>query len=157
MKTLLTAAILASLIAFCYAPASAVDCIDVELGAELVAGNPLDGLSLFFSLQNCGSERDLARVAFSLEQDGSLLGSVETMRSLLPDREFRVELMLPVPAVVPPGSYRLCVTASIGDASDNSCATIVIGSNGQVIQFIADGALTPVEETTWGGIKSLYE
>ena len=65
-------------------------------------------------------------------------------------------LALPIPAMIPAGTYGLCVDATLGMAVDRVHANIVIDGVGNVVGFTINNPL-PVEETTWGAIKATYQ
>jgi len=134
--------------------AAATDCIDVELRAEKIPADPLDRLSLFFSLANCG-DAGRADIELSLEKDGALVRKLELMPVLQAGREFRHEFDLPIPAAVPAGSYRLCLAATLRAAHDTACGTVEIDAAGNVLSF-APQVPTTITARPWGSMKDAY-
>jgi len=119
-KLLLTFAILA--LAVWAMPATAQDCIDVKLGARVVAGDPYDILSLYFMTVNCGSEPGMVNFTVTLEKDFVEIGTAEFACYMPAGEPFEQEVELPIPEYVPAGTYTLCVTATLGEATDTACA-----------------------------------
>ncbi len=142
-------------VAFFAAPASAEDCVDVELGAEVVESDPVDILQLYFSLENCGTEPGTVDLTVALTVDGEEIGTGMIQVYMPAGEIFVQELELPLPDEVPPGEYTLCVTAELGTAVDTSCATIDLNEENLVTSF---DLTSPVDadESTWGKVKSIY-
>lgn len=136
------------------AAAFASDCIDLELWAEVVQNDPVDILDLHFSIENCGTEPGMANLTVTVTNGVDVYTA--PVRIWLPAGEpFVADLNLPIPAMIPAGTYGLCVSATLGMAVDRVCANIVIDNVGNVIGFTINTPL-PVEETTWGAIKATY-
>jgi hypothetical protein len=134
--------------------AFAADCVDVDLRAQKISGDPLDHLALYYMLANCGDLGN-ADIELSLEKDGTLVRKVDVQRVLPAARGFSHEFLLPILPGVAAGSYRLCLAASLGSASDSACATVVIDSGGYVVSFTPDPS-TAVQEKPWGQMKGRY-
>jgi len=136
-------------------PAMAEDCVDVELGAQLVTGDPYDILSLYFMAVNCGSEPGMVNFTVTLEKDFMEIGTAEFVCYMPAGEPFEQELELPIPDYVPAGTYTLCVTATLGEATDTSCASITLDEENNVTSFTL---YDPVgnEDSSWGEIKEMY-
>jgi hypothetical protein len=65
-------------------------------------------------------------------------------------------LELPIPDIVPPGVYALCVTAELGDAVDTSCASITLDEANMVTSF-TPLVPTGTEDTSWGDVKAKFK
>ncbi len=142
--------------AFISTSANADDCVDVELEAEVVSSEPYQILDIYFSLENCGTEPGVVTLTATLEYNGEEAGSAAT-ELYMPAGEMLIkELELPLPEIVPPGEYTLCVTAELGNAVDTSCATITLDEDNNVTSFMLQSP-TKTEEHSWGKIKSIYE
>jgi hypothetical protein len=135
--------------------ALAEECVDVDLRAEKIEDSPLDALSLFFSMANCGTQAGLADITVSLEKDAELIGEITIKRHLPADLDFAHEWQLPIPPAVPAGSYRMCLSVELGGASDSACATIDLDAEGNVLAFAPESA-TSVERKGWGSVKGSY-
>ncbi|MFO7915018.1 MAG: hypothetical protein R6U43_04945 [Candidatus Krumholzibacteriales bacterium] len=143
-------------IALYAAPASAEDCIDVELGAEVVETDPIDILQIYFSLENCGTEPGTVGLTVELTKDAEEIGT-GMFEIYMPAGEiFTQELELPLPDVVPPGEYTLCITAELGTATDVACATIDLNEDNMVTSFNTLQSPTDTDTSTWGALKSIY-
>ena len=152
-KLLVTVAILA--VALWAVPAMAEDCVDVELGAQVISGDPYDILSLYFMAVNCGSEPGMVDFTVTLEKDFVEIGSAEFTCYMPAGEPFEQEIELPIPGDVPPGTYTLCVTATLGEATDSSCASITLDEANNVTSFtLYDPVGT--EDSSWGAIKEMY-
>ncbi len=139
------------------AGAWAADCVEVELRAEKRTDTPVDALNLFYSMSNCGEQGGLADIVVTLEKDDASVGSVSVKRFLQPEHSFSNEWELPIPPVVPPGSYRLCLEVTLGEASDSACGSIEIDEAGNVLSFAADESVeSAVESRPWTAIKRSY-
>ena len=137
-------------------PALADDCVDIELGTELITGDPYDILALYFSVENCGTEAREVIFTISLTVDLEDVWAVTFPFTMAAGEPFVAEyLELTVCEVAPPGEYTFCVSAEIGTAYDSACATIVIGENSEVISFIPFSP-TATEESSWGSIKAMH-
>ena len=137
------------------AQAYAADCIDVELGAEVVPNDPVDILDLHFSIENCGTVPGMANLTVTVTNGVDVYTAL--VKAWLPAGEpFVADLELPIPAMISAGTYGLCVAATLGTATDEVCASIVIDDVGNVIGFTINNAL-PVEDRTWGAIKATYQ
>lgn len=137
-------------------PAHAQDCVDVELGAEVITGDPYDILSLYFSAENCGTEPGMVTFTSTLTIDLVEVGTV-TFQLYMPAGEpFIQELGLPILDILPPGVYMLCITAELGTATDTACASITLGEANEVMSF---SPLSPTgnEDSSWGAIKTLHK
>jgi hypothetical protein len=143
-------------IAFYAAPASAEDCVDVELGAEVVESETIDILQLYFSLENCGTEPGTVDLTVELTHNGEEVGT-GTFPVYMPAGEIIIqELELPLPDMVPPGEYTLCVTAELGTATDTACATVFLNEDNLVTSFDTVNSPVDTEESTWGQLKAIY-
>ncbi|UCE03507.1 MAG: hypothetical protein JSW67_04760 [Candidatus Latescibacterota bacterium] len=131
------------------------ECVDVDLRAEKIEGSPLDALSLFFSMANCGTEAGVADISISLEKDAELVGEIDIHHFLPADLDVAHEWRLPIPPAVPAGSYRMCVRIRLGEASDTACASVEIDADGNVLAFSPE-ATTAVERKGWGSVKDAY-
>ncbi|MDZ7860936.1 MAG: hypothetical protein U5O15_09795 [Candidatus Krumholzibacteriota bacterium] len=137
-------------------PANADDCVDVELGAEVVESETIDILQLYFSLENCGTEPGMVELTVELTYDSEEVGT-GTFEVYMPAGEIVVkELELPIPEAVPPGEYALCVTAEMGFASDVACATVYLNDDNMVTSFNTVSSPVGTEEATWGKVKSIH-
>ena len=135
-------------------PALAADCVDVDLRAEKIAGEPLDHLALYYLVANCG-DTGSADIELSLEKDGTLIRKLDLAHVLPAGRGFSHEFLLPILPNVPAGTYRLCLSAALGSASDSVCATVVIDSGGNIVAFTPEQP-TSVQERPWGQMKGKY-
>jgi hypothetical protein len=134
--------------------ALAADCVDVDLGAQIVGGTTL---SVYFYALNCGTEPGLVTFSISFEKDSTPLGQGQLAVYMPADKPFVKDCDLPIPPVVPAGTYTLCITATMGQASDTACATVTIDAAGNVIGFENLKGPSPTEKASWGEIKSVYE
>ena len=84
------------LVALAGVPAYADDCVDVELGFNVISGDPHDILTLYFSAENCGTETATVTFTVTLSVDQTEFGTV-TFDVPMPAGELFVrELQLPV-------------------------------------------------------------
>lgn len=149
-----------ALIALWAIPALAEHCVDIELGAEVVESDPHDVLSVYFYAENCGTEPGLATFTATLEMYGVPVGTRQFRRYMRVGKAFVKELNLPIPPVVPAGTYTLCLTAELGTASDTACATVTIDDGGSILGFSnEDSASAPTgyDFTSWGTIKGQFK
>lgn len=154
MKTLLFVFLLPALVAV--APADAVSCIDVELGARPIPGDPNDYLEITWSVLNCGEAAARAYFTLTLQSGFDLLASVDFSANLSAGVPVSGKIRLPVPCCIPPGMYTLCVRGEIGAAVDKSCASIYVDEENNITAFSKILEPIAVESSTWGSIKSLY-
>jgi len=133
----------------------AKDCIDVEPGAQVITSDPYDILSLYFMVVNCGTEPGMVNFIVTLEKDFVEIGTAEFECYMPAGKLFEQELELPIPPDAPAGTYTLCVTATLGEATDSSCASITIDDMKNVVGFTT---LDPVatDDSSRGAIKALY-
>lgn len=137
-------------------PMSAADCIDVDLGAQLIPGSPLSALGVYFYLINCGTEPGMMDFTITLTRDSTPLGEAQSSAYPPAGEPFSKKCELPIPPGTPAGTYTLCITATLGQASDTACATVTIDAMGNIIGFEKGKGPSPNEERTWGQIKVIY-
>jgi len=136
-------------------PAAAESCIDVDLGASVIAHDPYDMLGLHFYAKNCGSCSAVATFKITLEKDLAVIGSMRLLALMPAGVEFTHTFPVPVPQCVPAGTYTLCIDAVIGTASDRACVSVTLDAANNVISVVP---LVPVatEASSWSTIKAIY-
>ncbi len=110
--------------------AGADDCVevDIELTPVTIEDADVEFAELSLELTNCGPEAVLAALSFELDL-GDLPFDVPPFTFYVPvdaGQTVAHSWQLPIPPVVPNGTYGLCVTATIGEASDSDCAEIEV-------------------------------
>jgi len=138
-------------------PAMAADCVDVDLGANVISSDPYDILSLYFMAVNCGTDPGMVTFDVALSKDCVEIGSVEFKCNMPAGEPFEQEIQLPITSSVPAETYTLCVTATLGSASDNACASITLDSMNNVTSFSDVTAPVANDESSWGAIKGIYK
>jgi hypothetical protein len=136
-------------------PAAAESCVDVDLGATVIAHDPYDMLGLYFYAKNCGSCSAIATFKITLERDLAVIGSMRLLALMPAGVAFSHSFALPIPQGVPAGTYTLCIDAAIGTASDRACVSVVLDAANNVISVVP---LVPVgiEASSWSTIKAMY-
>ena len=136
-------------------PAAAESCIDVDLGASVIAHDPYDMLGLHFYAKNCGSCSAVASFKITLEKDLAVIGSMRLLALMPAGVSFTHTFPVPVPQCVPAGTYTLCIDAVIGTASDRACVSVTLDAANNVISVVP---LVPVatEAGSWSTIKAIY-
>lgn len=106
--------------------ASSAGCVEVDL--ELIPGpDPqLKTYTLSSELTNCGDAASLIDVEINLDLNGIVLGPFTHHVYLAAGGSLVRGVTFAVPPPVPEGSYTLCVTATIGEASSEDCATLEV-------------------------------
>jgi hypothetical protein len=150
LYVLLSAFILAS------APAIAEDCIDVELNAQPIAGDPYDYLQIIWSVVNCGTADARVHFTLTLQRGFDYLASIDFYAYLRAGVPLGGTIRLPVICCIPEGMYTLCMKAEVGTAQDQSCAAIVVDEANNITAFTKILEPIAVEPSTWGSIKNLY-
>ena len=138
-------------------PAMAADCVDVDLGANVISSDPYDILSLYFMVVNCGTEPGLVSFDVTLTKDFVEVGTAEFACNMPAGEPFEQEIQLPIPTSVPAGTYTLCVTATLGDASDTACASITLDEMNNVTSFSDVTGPVATDPSSWGAIKGMYK
>ena len=155
MRKLLFGVLLSALF-LASAPAAAVDCIDVELDAMPIPGDPFHYLQITWSVLNCGDATGRADFTLTLQRGFDYLASM-SFRAYLPAGDpVGGRIKLPVVCCIPAGMYTLCVKAELGTASDMACATIVVDEANNITAFTNLPEPIAVEPASWGSIKSLF-
>lgn len=138
-----------------FGTAEAQDCITVELGAEVIASEPHDVLSLYFATENCGAEPDTATFDIMLSHNDVVFGTGYIEVITMPAGElFEYDVDLPIIDIIPAGVYKICVVGYIGEAAASDCASITLNAENEIVAFTPLGPL-PVGESSWGAIKAI--
>lgn len=160
MKFIVTTLALLVVLSVGFSPASAQDCVDVEISIERLVP-PVPVIHFFFDLSviNCGPSYSLVECIGTFELNGVLVGTASIDIPLEAGEEFAISQRIPInPNVeIPSGTFRLCLTVISGIAVDMSCATVEVDEDGNVLSFVVETVNTPVEELTWSAIKSLFQ
>lgn len=107
------------------------ECVAVDIELTPVTLEDQSGLEYVeFSLEltNCGP--DPALVGLTFELNLGFPGPPQPFVFYFPvgaGETVAHSWTLPIPAIVPAGTYGICVTATIGEASDSDCAEITVG------------------------------
>ena len=122
--------------------ASANGCVEVDL--ELLPGPDPNGLlqTLSTEISNCGDEPSLVDVEVTLDFNGTTIGPFTHHVHLAAGGSLVRSVVVPVPAL-PPGTYSLCMKASIDGVSAEDCATLeVTGASATSVNGTRDVSLS---------------
>jgi hypothetical protein len=140
------------------ATAGAEGCIDIELGAEVIPGDPRDVLSLYFYAENCSGKPGVVTAKATASVGTRVIGSAKFSVRMPAGGPIKQSLDLPVPPGTPPGVYTLCLAVEFGSAMDSACARVIIGDERRVLGFYPHES-TPggISTWSWGEVKAGYK
>jgi hypothetical protein len=155
MRLLLTALCL-SILALGAGPAFAEGPIDVNLGASVTSHNPYDIFEVHCSATSLGTEPALANFTVTLWRGSEIVGTTQFDVSLAAETPYTQRLELPISVSIPADVYVLSVTGTLGSATDEARAGIILDAVNNVIAFGPPDPIVATESATWGTIKDLF-
>jgi hypothetical protein len=161
---------LAAAVLFGSAPVLAGPCVDVGISFEPDVAVPHDRVTLSAFIANTGDEAGLVDLAITVEFNEETFGPLETHIHLRAGKEIAIQLMLPVPPRLAPGTLSITLDAAAGECEDSATATLTIeegeatGEDSPDLKDIGTQLLlafvrgtTPTRDTTWGSLKHRYQ
>ena len=145
-------------------------CADTDIAFDPAEGTSLERVNLSASLANTGDEGGLVSVAVTVEFNGESFGPLEASIYLLAGKELGGEVPFLVRPVFPSGTLAITVDVAMGECTDTATASLEIVADNPVPPQdldLASAAIsvlqafglqpTPVQPTSWGAIKTLYQ
>ncbi|MBD3332360.1 T9SS type A sorting domain-containing protein [candidate division GN15 bacterium] len=119
--------------------ATADECVEIDLELpDTVVAEPGSMAEGYFELVNCGDEAELITLGLTLELMDTSVTFTGPKAMLGAGESVSRDLNLPIPPVVPAGTYVICVSASAGDAFASTCQTVVVVNSDMGMQGVQD-------------------